>query len=148
MNPSSSSLSFRSSHTRPSIHRGDVSSSAHSSPAANDKGEDPLRTPTRETLSGHFTPKRKVIEAMETSSVGKVNSGRKRDRVTARLEQVARVKKSKSTGDGLNASPSLTRSMMEQAVNIGPKLDDDDPIYSGASQAKDKVVVCVRSVQI
>ncbi len=149
MAPSSSSRNLKRSLTGPRIHRGDVSSSADSS--AGGSGDGPELgwvVPFTDGPSVDNIPKRRVMGSFEQWSVSSKDLGKKRDTLSARLQQVARVKKSKSTGDSLNASPSLINKSFIQASETKGRIVAESPLSSTpAGQGSDKVVVCVRLVR-
>lgn len=148
MSPSSSSRSLakRSRKKHPS-RRGDVSSSAASSPGVSEDEWSLPITPSASTSSTssivdpETTPKRKVLVSLE----GSKTQPRKRDNLQARLQAAAKLQKSKSQGEGLNASASIGQ--------LVPKVKPEAIVKSTSgminpsnSGSKDKVVVCVRYV--
>lgn len=153
MTPSFSSHKLKRIHSRPRLHRGDGSSSANSSPCGtHDEGEhepnlNPV-TPCKNEFSAPNTPKRRVLGTIEVIPFGTSVTGKKRDTLMARLDQVAKVEKSKSTGDSLNASPNLASRSFRQAAEGRTAVTTDTTVMSGSTAStSDKVVVCVRSVQ-
>lgn len=153
MTPSSSSHSLKRSRSHPRIHRGDVSSSANTSPSASDNELDSgwvlPDKPVPGVASADSTARRRVLGALEPTSGVSGKILRKRDSLTARLQQVARVKKSKSTGHSLNSSTSLppTNFIRTMKTEIGEVMEST--IELGLSgHGSDKVVVCVRSVHM
>jgi centromeric protein E len=132
MNPSSSTKSLKRSRSKPHIHRGDVSSSAASSPY-NSEDEDVFNT-----------PKRKVVGVIEPATVGRQKAG-SRETLQARLQQAAKLKKSRSIGDGLGSSSSITH-LLEVSQSTTAKVKATTQVHHGgeSSDKSDKVVVCVR----
>ncbi|KAK4683756.1 hypothetical protein P7C73_g6472, partial [Tremellales sp. Uapishka_1] len=146
MTPSSSSklLKRRSKHQS---HRGDVESSTSPSPYASETEREPEWVLPPTPVKGHptpseTTPKRRVIATVEGSAT-KI-AGKKRDNLQARLQSsVAKVKKSKSTTEGLETmgSPAPSTSTILTYTTAKTSVG---PIASHASASSDKVVVCVR----
>ena len=150
MTPSTSSRSDDKTHLTPRTHRGDVSSVSSSSNGSIDDIEPVgLPSPVRSALSTETTPKRRVIGIIEPVSAGRQDSGRKRDTLTARLQEAARVKKSKSAGDSLHSATSVLGPSFVTGPESGPKTQlQDSPNRNMTVHGNDKVVVCVRSVRI
>ncbi|ORY32865.1 kinesin motor domain-domain-containing protein [Naematelia encephala] len=146
MHPSRSSSNLKSHRSQPRLYRGDVSSSAASSA---DGSEDDLDKPGATFKSpispgADTTPKRKVVAMMEPFTAPR--SAKKRDTLQARLEQAARVKKSKSASDALNASTSLTNFSTSLASSSLAQSQSRlrETTSNTSSGGSDKVVVCVR----
>jgi centromeric protein E len=149
MMPSSSSsrsLVNRSRKKHPS-RRGDVSSSNATSPeASEDEWSLPI-TPSSSTstVDPETTPKRRVVALLD----GSKTQPRKRDNLQARLQAAAKLQKSRSQGEGLNDSPSIGHLVPKVKPEVLAK-STSGVINSGSSSngSKDKVVVCVRYVEM
>jgi hypothetical protein len=111
-----------------------------------------------------MTPKRKVVGLMEP--VPTVRSSRTRDTLQTRLEQAARMKKSKSTGDHLGRSSVMSEDIFAssststivsraKATHDSPTKDHGTPTSRSVAMKpqtaavppnnpSDKVIVCVR----
>ena len=144
MSPSTSTKTLKRSRSRHRVHRGDVSSSAASSPCASD--DDDARTEMlARIMPVETTPRRKIVGAMESSTIGRIKPGTKLNSLQTKLESVAKVRKTRSTGDGLSAD--VTRSPLLVKTKITAKTSHAT-LTTDSSDKSDKVVVCVRSVQI
>lgn len=143
--PSSRNL-FRRSKTRSRINaEGDISLTDTSGDEAREPEWALPTTPVKASLSqeADLTPRRRVLVATDNPSSGGALAGKKRDTLHARLTQAAKVKKSKSTGDGL-ASSFSSNSLPLPEREVKTKKSGDRVSLPGSSS--DKVVVCVRSV--
>jgi centromeric protein E len=143
--PSNTSTTFK--RTR-RIHRGDVESSSSSSDSP-DMSEDEkdkgwvVTSESHHSLSMSNTPKRKVVGVMDAPMT--VGRGAKKPSLQERLAAAAKVKKSRSHGDGLSSSASASGTALVAAENTEPRGVKRPSSGSGGDISKsDKVVVCVR----
>jgi hypothetical protein len=152
--------SIRHSRSQLRIHRGDVSSSATSSCGGDSDDEtntEPFQRSTAVKLAtlppprGQATPKRKVVQAINTMSVGRPQAGTKRVTLQDRLNAVAKVRPSKSM-EGLDLSvppvPPLpaSSSKLRMSSSAGSSARPASPEKAKSGSKNDKVIVCVRSV--
>lgn len=95
------------------------------------------------SLSMSNTPKRKVVGVMDAPMT--VGRGAKKPSLQERLAAAAKVKKSRSHGDGLSSSASASGTALVAAENTEPRGVKRPSSGSGGDISKsDKVVVCVR----
>lgn len=141
--PTLSPRELKRQRSRPRIHRGDVSSTASS---ASDTEEDPFDiTPTKPAPT---TPKRRVVGAMETMSVGRPKAVSSRPGLQARLQAVAKVKTSKSMDiiPPVPALPLATLPSTPSKSRLVPSSSSSHLSPEKPRSRSDKVLVCVRSV--
>lgn len=124
------------------MHRGDVESSATSADEYDESDRDTFLVPSTAvkastSADANLTPRRKVAGPIEPATVGR--GRQKRETLQERLANAAKVKKSRSFGDGLNASASTSDLSLGSA---GLELRDGQS--SSSTGGSDKVVVCVR----
>lgn len=143
MSPSSSSRTLKRSRSRPRIRRGDVESSATS---ADEYDDEPLLVPAAQVKASpsvdlNLTPRRKVAGPIEPATVGR--QPKKRETLQERLAAAAKLKKSRSVGEGLSSTFSVGGDDGMSLSAAGTAMRDGSGSSAGTS---DKVVVCVRYV--
>lgn len=89
----------------------------------------------------NLTPRRKVAGPIEHATVGR--QSKKRETLAERLAAAAKVKKSRSVGDGLASAASTGSSDGMSLSAAGAVLKEGGMVASGPGTS-DKVVVCVR----